>query len=1071
MEAHERGERAMITPKTSIALPRELIQASAGSGKTHHISSRIIGLLAMGAPVEEVLASTFTRKAAGEISRRILTRLAEGSVNSEKAQELSEYTDNPHLKEPEECRKLLAKILANLHLFNVETLDAFFVRLARSFFQEIGMEPGWTIADETIQEGLRTETLQIVLAETNNAEMNELVRKLNRGDANRDIHDDLLDYVDDLIRIRRQLDSEAVNPWKPDFRVGNPISQEKLKKKALRISDRLRKLEVPKTKDGHPMKGWEKSRNDASDYIEKLDWGSTFEKGIGAKVIEGEVSFSRKEIPSKFVDIFLEARKLARIDLAPRFCRQVEAMGRLAELLETAFEEVQRLLGTYRFEDITYMLGGPDPTGKRDDLHYRLDQKMRHLLIDEFQDTSLEQWKALEPLADELLSGHLDERAGVIVADTKQSIYGWRGAHPELVGKVKDRYRLPESTMPESWRSGSALLDFIADVFQDLPVNPVISKIPVGTRVAETWKKTFTKLKPGENKQGHVCIHLGPGGDTKKGVIQPNLLKYAAGIVKDLHEQMPEREIAVLVRRNSVVGYLLNELQSLGVPASGQGGTPLTDTPPVNAIISALQLADHPSDSVALYHVTHTPLAKIIGLQNNKDEKSIKDLTYSIRAQLLNDGYGPTLDKWVKDLKQVCDTRQTNRLKQLIGMGYRWDERPTLRPKDFIRYVKLESVEDPSSTQVKVMTVHQSKGLEFDVVLLSELYESLTPKIQRTAIPERNQEGSIVQVYPHVKKNFRTLFPEIQEHARELEAKELRDEIGVLYVALTRARHALHIILPPSEDDKRNNSARLIREALSLADEEVGYKGVLLKRGNPNWFKETETDTDGKPVKKRSSPEILIQPHTAGPGRNMTRRSPSSLVNEMYTDLSFILRLDSTINLQYGELVHAWCEKIEWIDDGIPDNKTLKAIARDKTPGISDEKITALISEFRTWMDMDPIRNILSRNTFPSDPDTFIKIENELPFVRRIGDEIQEGFIDRVVLTHRNGQVLRAEVLDFKTDNIDTTNQDIFFDYTERYRPQITAYCKVIKEQYGLAEGNVSGKLVFLRSGTVIDVV
>jgi len=556
-------------------------------------------------------------------------------------------------------------------------------------------------------------------------------------------------------------------------------------------------------------------------------------------------------------------------------------------------------------------------------------------------------------------------------------------------------------------------------------------------------------------------------------VVQPILLDYAAGIVKDLHEQMPEREIAVLVRRNSVVGYLLNKLQALGVLASGQGGTPLTDTPPVNAIISALQLADHPSDSVALYHVTHTPLAKIIGLQDNKDEKSIKDLTSSIRAQLLNDGYGPTLAKWVKDLVPMCDIRQRNRLKQLIGMGYRWDERPTLRPKDFIRYVKLESVEDPSSTQVKVMTVHQSKGLEFDVVLLPELYESLTPKIQRTAIPERNQKGSIVKVYPYVKKTFRKLFPQIQKNARKLEEKALQDEIGVLYVALTRAKHALHVILPP-EDDTRKNSARLIREALSLVDKEVDNKGVLLERGDPNWFKEMDTDTkpaEKKGSQKRSSLEILIRPPTVGPGRNMTRRSPSSLVSEMHTDLSSALRLDSTINLQYGELVHAWCEKIEWIDDGIPDNETLKAIARDKTPGISDEKIIALISEFRTWMDMDPIRNILSRNTFPSDPDTFIKIENELPFVRRIGDEIQEGFIDRVVLTHRNGQVLRAEVLDFKTDNIDTTNQDIFFDYTERYRPQITAYCKVIKEQYGLAEGDVSGKLVFLRSGTVIDVV
>ena len=69
-------------------LPRELVLASAGSGKTYHISSRIIRLLAGGTPAHAVLASTFTRKAAGEILERVLVRLAEGASDPEKAREL-----------------------------------------------------------------------------------------------------------------------------------------------------------------------------------------------------------------------------------------------------------------------------------------------------------------------------------------------------------------------------------------------------------------------------------------------------------------------------------------------------------------------------------------------------------------------------------------------------------------------------------------------------------------------------------------------------------------------------------------------------------------------------------------------------------------------------------------------------------------------------------------------------------------------------------------------------------------------------------------------------------------------
>ena len=142
---------------------RELVLASAGSGKTYHLSSRIIGLLAAGTPPNEILASTFTRKAAGEILERVLVRLAEGASDPEKAQALGRDAD-PRLGRPEACCRLLGLLLADLHQFNVGTLDAFLVRLARSFFQELGLAPGWTIADHPTQERLRTEAVQAALA-------------------------------------------------------------------------------------------------------------------------------------------------------------------------------------------------------------------------------------------------------------------------------------------------------------------------------------------------------------------------------------------------------------------------------------------------------------------------------------------------------------------------------------------------------------------------------------------------------------------------------------------------------------------------------------------------------------------------------------------------------------------------------------------------------------------------------------------------------------------------------------------------------------------------------------------
>ncbi|MFV2007783.1 MAG: UvrD-helicase domain-containing protein, partial [Longimicrobiales bacterium] len=961
-------------------VPRELVLASAGSGKTYHLSSRIIGLLAAGAPADEVLASTFTRKAAGEILERVLTRLAEGASDSEKAQDLGRDA-HASLARPEDCRALLSRLLAELHELNVGTLDAFFVRVARSFFQELGLAPGWTIADRPTQDRLKTEAVGTALAGEDGAELLELFRMLKRDEAGRQVHTALLDIVDTLLRIRRRLAPEAVDPWSPSFGVTERLSPDALQAAALEVATRLRELEVPQTKAGGPMVKWGGARDSAAAAIEALDWSAVFGKGVGAKILGGEDRFYGKPVPSAFVDVFDEVRRLARIDLAPKLRRETQAMGCLAELLETAYESAQRRAGAYRFEDITFLLGGPDPTGGREDLHYRLDQRVRHILLDEFQDTSLEQWRALRPLAHELLSGHLDERAGVIVADTKQSIYGWRGARPELVRQVGEHHGLTEITMDESWRSSAVVLDFVADVFRGLPTNSVVSSIDVGPGVASAWMEDFTELAPARDLPGHVCVHLAPA-DSGRAAVRPNLLSHAAKVVKDLHDQMPGRTIGVLVRRNAVVGYLMDELRALGVRASGEGGTVLTDTPPANAVLSLIRLADHPGDRAALYHVASTPLGEVVGLRDRLDHGAARAVAARIRIILLREGYGPTLAVWVRALAPHCDAREVQRLLQLVELGHRWDERPTLRPSDFARYVAGESVEDPSSAPVQVMTVHKSKGMEFDAVVLPELYVSLEPRGPGVAIAERDENGLVVRVYPRIRKDLLPLFPEVVAPERERRAAGLRDGLSVLYVALTRAKYALHVILPP-EGGATKHSAAVIRDALALDDGQADADGILLERGDPRWFERLEAGAEPvhepeqglapgpapaeemKPVEGAGPHAPLLGPSTSGPGRNLARRSPSSLEGGAHVDLSFALRLDKAPALQRGEVVHAWCEEIEWIEDGLADDEALGAIARKTAPGMPEHQVAQLIADFRGWLEAEPIRAALSRAAFP----------------------------------------------------------------------------------------------------------
>jgi ATP-dependent helicase/nuclease subunit A len=1064
----------MSTSPSFQAPPRELVLASAGSGKTYHLSSRILGLLAMGAPPGEVLATTFTRKAAGEILERVLVRLAEGALDPAKARELGSDA-HPSLRQPEECRKLLRRLLTDLHQMNVGTLDAFFVRVARSFFLELGLPPRWTIADEPTQDHIRTEAVLATLADADRTQLVELLRMLNRGAADRQVHAALLEKVDSLLAIRRQLDPGASDPWAAEFGVTEQLSPETLREQAQVLATRLPELEVPSTQRGDPVKQWVTARDNASEAISRLDWDAAFGTGIGAKVLAEEKSFSGRPIPPEFVAVFSEAIRLARIDLAPKLHREAQALGRLAELLETTFDRAQRRVGAYRFDDVTYLLGGPDPTGNRNDLSYRLDQRVRHLLLDEFQDTSLGQWRALEPLAHELLSGHLDERAGVIVADPKQSIYGWRGARPELAYLVGEAYGLARTTMDTSWRSSPVILGFVDDVFRNLPNNPAVVGIDVGPRVASDWMEDFTELTAARDLPGHVCVHLASRTpDGGRGAIRPSLLRRAAQVVKRLHEQIPHRSIGVLASRNKVVGYLMDELQAVGVRASGEGESYLTDTAPANVILSLLRLADHPSDSSALYHVALTPLGEIVGLRDREGVGAARALASRIRIQLLTEGYGPTLSKWVHDLAPWCDARQVQRLLQLVELGHRWDDRATLRPTDFTRYVACESVEDPSSARVQVMTIHQSKGLEFDAVVLPELYASLAPNRGEALIPKRNPDtGRVVEVYPGMSQEKLALFPEAKAADQELRSAHLRDRLSVLYVALTRAKYALHLVLPP-EGGTKKHGAGLIRGALLLEDAKATDAEVLLERGDALWFERLEgpiEPADAENPPKGSDPGApLFRPSAVGPGRNLARHSPASLEGGTHVDLSFVLRLDAASGLRRGVVVHAWCEEIEWIEDGIVDDDTLREIAREKAPGMHRDQVGRLIGEFHRWLRAKPIRSALSREAFPSEPDTLVRVENELPFARRVADKIQEGFIDRLVLIQRAGQVVGAEILDFKTDSIEAGDEATLATRTDHYRPQIAAYRNVVREQYGLAESDVSGKLVFLGAGVVREV-
>jgi ATP-dependent helicase/nuclease subunit A len=1088
---------------------REIVRASAGSGKTFRISSRMIGLLASGQPPSSVLASTFTRKAAGEILDRVLLRVARAALDPKEAADLGVQTvavesSGDVTTDQDFWANVLGKIVAELGHLEVSTLDSFFARILRAFSNEMGLLPGWTIADATRGERLRSEALELLFNRQDRGMLVELVRALHPGEVRRSIYERLVDDIDEIVAAHRDLGPDG--PGWSAIRTSVPPLPNDLAELSLDLAEQILEVEVPRTKVGQPNSRWAKAAEALAIQVREQDWSSLVSGGLATKVLEagpdGVPTYYRAEFPSAILSATHDAIELARTVIGDRLAMRANALSRLAELYDATYLERIRSTSILRFDDVTRLVAGWDGVSttapsQRADFFFRLGSSRRHVLLDEFQDTSLLQWRALTPILDRLVGSDALDAAGepgaaVIVADPKQSIYGWRGAAPAVVDAVGKRYELKHENLAVSWRSSGAVLEAVNRVFDNIDEQPVLNDDPDDAATAGKWKEAFTPHVPAERDPplpGRVRLIAGAELESR-GNHQPVYFRSVAAHVARLHAEMPGLSIGVLTRRNHTVGQIILELGALGVPASQEGGTPLGDSPAIASIFALLRLADHPVDGLARYHVANTPLGQIAGLDNARDIQAALRVSQRVRRRLLNRGYGPYLSDLVGRLKHACDSRERARLRHLVELGYRWDRSPrgeSLRVSDFLARAISESVQSSGNERVRVMTIHQSKGLEFDAVVLPELHGATFSRARGASPPiayRPHDTSRVTHLFPGMSQGIADLFagiPELTEGRRQARASAVRDSLGMLYVAMTRARYALDMVVPAdpprggtAKPSQARTHARLIRECLgvSSSDRPITEGETVIQAPEHDlpegWWKglvQDEVPEDQGHLTLPGRIELATdQPRT----RQLERTSPSSKEGGTAVDVHFLLGLTDLGGSARarGTLVHAWLEHLEWIEDGLVSVTDLLRIAQRHTPDLPPELVQEHLDWTRARLDAPEVRAVLSRSSAAEDAEVLA----EMPFLVRDGDALMEGIIDRLVLTRDGDRVTSAAILDYKTDALTQGDEAALSTRVDHYRPQMEAYRGAVASLYGLDVTEVSGELIFLGVGRVRSV-
>ncbi len=1041
-----------------------VIRASAGTGKTYQLAHQFLQCLGEETSPDQILATTFTRKAAGEILDRVLTRLAEIVDDASERACVAEAIGIPTLSS-DDCLQMLRKLVRRLHRLRVGTLDSFFIQIAQCHSLELGLPPGWRIMSYLEDVRIRDEAVDALLRNNDVDSLLTLMHLLTKGETTRSVRQLMRDTVDNLYGIFLDTEPEA---WR-QFPKLTVLDSSQL---AAAI-EQLEQVPVPDNKR------FQKARAEDVEAASLDDWDSFLGKGLSGKLAAGEHLFYRKEIPEDLRSAYQPLLAHAKAINVYVLQRQTEATYDLLSQFDVEYRRIKYENRVLRFEDVTRQVAEENSLDGKS-LAFRMDGAIESLLLDEFQDTSLPQWNVVQPFAQRVTAADSPGRF-FCVGDVKQAIYGWRGGVAEIFDTLEGSLQgLHMESLDRSYRSAQPVIDTVNQVFSRLDRHGDLDGIEDAVR---DWSQRFSPHTTARaDLQGYACLLTGPApAEERTSAVERRaaLLEYTAVHVSQLVQDAPGRSIGILLRTNASVGNLIYELRKLGVHASEEGGNPLTDSAAVQVVLAALQMADHPGDTTSRYRVVHSGLGELLGLTSYDDNELAASVAAEIRRALSELGYGAVLDVWVHTLANDCDRRELSRLEQLVEMAYLYDPRATLRCVDFVEWIRNEPVSDPTSADVRVMTIHQSKGLQFDAVILPELESSLTGQAGNFVVHRNSPVSPAEIVCRYVNKNVQQLLPpKFRKMFAEAKDASVQESLCVLYVALTRAKHALHmLILSPSESEKKLPStfAGLLRTSLHEKGD-GGPESVLFEIGDPLWYQQGASPVDAEPVEDPEMLSLKLAPANAT-GRGVERFSPSGLEGERIVSLSsaFTSEFNSEA-MDRGTLIHAWFEEIAWREDGLPSNERLQQIA-DRLR-IQNLNLIIQQQQFAEMLEHDAIAALLEREAYAdllrfgisSLDDVRLEVSNEHTFAVLDQGAILSGSIDRLVLIYAGDKVVAADVLDYKTDTLDAADSAAVGHKVKFYSGQIEAYKRAVATMYKLPPERVCGSLVFVSPGLVCEV-
>uniref|UniRef100_A0AB33JCG6 DNA 3'-5' helicase n=1 Tax=Prevotella sp. GTC17260 TaxID=3236796 RepID=A0AB33JCG6_9BACT len=1054
-------------------------RASAGSGKTFTLTIEYIKLLIdENVNYKAILAVTFTNKATEEMKLRILGQLYGiwKKLPTSKPY-LDKIVTETHLPEKiiiGRCGQALHNLIHNYSYFKVETIDTFFQTILRNLARELELSAVMNVGLNDIQ--------------VEHQATDELIDQLDKG--NKIIYW-ILDYIQESMNDDKSWNvigkiktfGESIfkdyykqNSEKLQATIGNDKFFNSYTQEIKRIQREARnKMDAQAQKffdlldnSGFYVNDFSNGVRGACGYFLKLRNGDFWDdENIYNKSAQNASEDPKAWVTKKYCKDGEPIYELAKTQLTPllhetELMRAVEARNyksatltlrhmyqlRLLNSIESKVHEINLQSNRFLLSNTQTLLSNMIQGNDAPFIYEKIGSQLEHIMIDEFQDTSTVQWQNFKVLLLECMSHGYTPN--LLVGDVKQSIYRWRSGDWRLLNNITQQFSNTDAvtcrSLNTNYRSNRNIIEFNNKFFTKVVETEYNNLTELKSKEADELKRAYDDViqyVPTEKEaKGLVKIEL---FDSNEQYLETMLQTVADTIHTLLEHGAQMRDIAILVRDKKGIQAISEYFTSTcpDILIISDEAFRLDSSITVNILVNAMRVIAHPDDFIAKAflakaystYIKNTPCHIVVEHPAHANDvlpslflEHIEELRHMPIVDMVERIYNifhletiQSQNTYLCAFYDVLGEYMQDNIPDIYSFLEEWDDN-----------LHQKTIQTTETDGIRLITIHKSKGLEFDHVIIPFCDWKLDRNDRQIWCSPKEYPYNLLPIVP-VDYSSKWMVGSIYEEDYYHEyLQNLVDNINLLYVAFTRAKRNLFIY--GKQNDKGSGRSKVIQDFIEGFSYEEGELDVALddkvgKQENVNVF---------TPEYLRIALQIQNTPNT-----NLTFKqsnNSNNFITEMAEDSVQQIREDYILQ---GNILHKLFSAINTYED-IPqvlNQLEMEGILGTEKGSFTRERIATLINK---RFELPIIKEWFSKRWKPF---------NECNILRynQLTNMVEVRRPDRVII-HDNTVI----VVDFK-----------FGVYRSEYEQQIKEYITLLTD---MGYTNIKGYLWFVYSNQIKEV-